>query len=285
MANVHLSKLRITFWGYLFYKLMPLRKQIVLDNIDRVFKNSATPKEKKRLALAFYSHVCSILKELLLLGWLSTERIKRQVEVRGVEYLVEAMKQERGALILTGHFGCWEIEPVGFQSISQFADKMHIIRRPIRNKWLEKKIFQRFDRWGIKRINSFDGIKKINAALKKREIVIYAFDQHAETRSGMGIAVDFFEIKAGTYRSLAVFAQKYQTPIIPLSIYREKSNKHVLEFHPALSWDDDLDKEKAIYNNTLKYNQTLEKIILQYPEQWWWVHRRWKLTDSNSPTP
>lgn len=280
----HLSKLRITLWGYLFYKLMPIRKKIVHDNIERIFKDRATSKEKKRLALAFYSHVCSMLKEVVLSGWLSAERIKRQVEVRGVEHLVEAMKQERGVLILTGHVGCWELIPAGFQNISQFTEKVHFIRRPIRNKWLEAKIFRRFDRWGIKRISSSDGIKKINAVLKKREIIVYAFDQHAETHSGMGIPVDFFGIKAGTYRSLAIFAQKYQSPVIPMFFHRKKSNKHVLEFYPPLSWEHNLDKEKAIYNNTLKYNQALEGIILQYPEQWWLVHRRWKLNSSTSST-
>ncbi|CEG59040.1 lysophospholipid acyltransferase family protein [Legionella fallonii] len=277
MANIYLSKLRITLWGRLFYKMFPIRKQIVLDNIDRVFKDGASPEEKERLARAFYSHVCSMLKELALLGWLSTKRIKRQVELRGVEHLLAAERQGRGVLILTGHLGCWEFGPVGLQSITQLADKMYVIRRPIRNKWLENKIFQRFDRWGIKRINSIDGIKKINAALKKQGIVVYLFDQHAETHSGMGIAVDFFGIQAGTYRSLAFFAQKYQTPVIPASIYREKGNKHVLEFHPPIGWENNADKEVAIYNNTLKYNQALEKIILEHPGQWWWVHRRWKL--------
>lgn len=284
MLYVPLSKLRITLWGYLFYTLLPLRKQIVIDNIERVFKDQVTSKEKRRLALAFYSHVCSMLKEWFLLGWLSTERISRQIDIRGVEHLIEAMKQGRGALILTGHLGSWELGTAGFYNISQFAAKMHIIRRPIRNKWLETKIFRRFDRWGIKRINSLDGIKKINAALKRREIIIYLFDQHAETQSRMGIPVDFFGIKAGTYRSLAVFAQKYQSPVIPMSFHREKGNKHVLEFYPSLSWEHDLDKEQEIYNNTLKYNQALEKIILQHPEQWWWVHRRWKLKESTSLT-
>ena len=273
-----LSKLPVTLMGILMYRFLPIRKQIVIDNIERVFNDNATAKEKERLVKSFYSHLVLLLKEWFFLGWLSSDKIKRQVEIRGVEHLLNAANQERGVLILTGHLGSWELTgPVAFHSIHQLKDRFYIIRRPIRNKWIEKMVFKRFDQWGINRINSIDAPKKVSQALKNKKIVVFLFDQHACIKQNSGIAVDFFGIKAGTYRSLALFSSKYQTPVVPLSGYRDHKGKHVVEFHPALNWEGHQDKEKAIYNNTLRYNQTLEKMILEHPEQWWWVHRRWKL--------
>lgn len=92
-----------------------------------------------------------------------------------------------------------------------------------------------------------------------------------------GIAVEFFGLRAGTYRSLAFFAHKHQTPVVPVSGYRLHNGKHVIKFHPEIEWEFRVDKEQAIYRNTLRYNQALEQLILEHPEQWWWVHRRWKL--------
>ena len=277
MTNKYLSELRITLAGRLFYRIWPIRKQIIVNNIDRVFGDNASPAEKIRLIKAFYSHVASIIKDIILMGWLPRRYLKKQVALRGVEHLLDAAAKERGVLILTGHFGSWELAPVGFNKIKQFSRPIHIIRRPIRKKWLENRVFKRFDRWGIKRICSNDALIKVNQALKRKEIVLFVLDQHTDVTGKSGLPVDFFGEKAGTYSSLAFFAQKFQAPVIPLAGYRKKNGQHVMEFYPALPWKNNPDKELALYENTLLYNQTLENIILSHPEQWWWAHRRWKL--------
>jgi KDO2-lipid IV(A) lauroyltransferase len=249
-----------------------------VDNIERVYGDRASPTEKISLMKAFYSHVASVLKDIILMGWLPRHYLQKQVKLRGVEHLLAAVAKERGVLILTGHFGSWELGPIGFNKMPQIASQIHIIRRPIRKKRLENMLFKRFDRWGIKRIiSNNNALLKVNQALKRKEIVLFALDQHTEVTSKLGLAVDFFGEKAGTYSSLAFFAQKFQAPVIPLSGYREKDCKLVMEFHPSLPWKNNADKELALYDNTLLYNQTLENMILAHPDQWWWVHRRWKL--------
>ncbi|AMP90877.1 lysophospholipid acyltransferase family protein [Legionella pneumophila] len=278
MANPHLSKLRVTFAGLLFYWLLPIRRQIVLNNIDIVFKNTATPGEKTRLAKAFYSHVASTLKEMFLMNWLNSKKLKEQVEIQGLEYLQRAIKQRKGALLLTGHLGSWElISVLGFSRLIPQFGQVNIIRRPIRMKWLETWLFKRIEHYGLAIIDSIGAPKKINQAIKNKELVLFAMDQHAQLENKSGIAVEFFGVKAGTYRSLAFFARKYQTPVVPVSGYRQNNGKHVIKFYPEIEWEYHAVKEQAIYQNTLRYNQTLEKLILEHPEQWWWVHRRWKL--------
>lgn len=273
-----LNTLPVSWMGRFFYYLLPIRKQIVLDNIDRVFKKSITTKEKIRLAKAFYSHAATTLKEMITMDWLSPKHLDESVEIRGIEYIMEALALGRGALFLTGHLGNWEfVSLIGLLRLAPLTGPFHVVRRAIRMKWLEKIIFARVSRYGIKRIDSQGALVKINRTLKNKGKILFVMDQHAEIQNKLGIAVDFFGIKAGTFSSLAFFSQKFQAPVIPLSSYRMKNGKHILEFHRALTWEEHSDKEQAIYNNTLRYNQVLEQFILEHPEQWWWVHRRWKL--------
>ncbi|HAT3884145.1 TPA: lysophospholipid acyltransferase family protein [Legionella pneumophila] len=278
MANPYLSKLRVTFAGLLFYWFLPIRKQIVLNNIDIVFKNTATSAEKIRLAKAFYSHVASTLKEMFLMNRPSSKKLNQQVEIHGVEHLQRAIDQKKGVLLLTGHLGSWElISVLGFSRLISQYGQINVIRRPIRMKWLETWLFKRIAHHGLGVINSIGAPKKINQAIKNKELVLFAMDQHAQLENKSGIAVEFFGIKAGTYRSLAFFAHKHQAPVVPVSSYRQHNGKHIMKFYPEIEWEFRAVKEQAIYQNTLRYNQTLEQLILEHPEQWWWVHRRWKL--------
>ncbi|HBD9356371.1 TPA: lipid A biosynthesis lauroyl acyltransferase, partial [Legionella pneumophila] len=137
MANHHLSKIRVTFAGLLFYWILPLRKQIVLSNIDLVFKNTATSAEKTRLAKAFYSHVASTLKELFWMNSAGSKKLNKKIEIYGLEHLQKAVDQRKGVFLLTGHLGSWELTSVLGSSrlIPQFGN-FNIVRRPIKIKWL-----------------------------------------------------------------------------------------------------------------------------------------------------
>ncbi|CEK12149.1 lysophospholipid acyltransferase family protein [Legionella hackeliae] len=272
------SKFRISLLGVLFYHLIPLRRQIVLNNIDRVFKDKLSSKQKKHLAKAFYSHLISTLREFFFWDWYSAKRLNNLLEVRGIEHLLEAKKMERGCFMLTAHMGNWELSIHLLNDKLKFLfDPLYVIRKKISVKWLERKISNRNRRFGLQRIDKSGAPLKIIQALKSKGIIIFALDQHAELKNKEGIAVNFFNSKAGTFRSLALFAHKYQVPVVPVSVYRQSRDKHIVEIHPAMPWEPHPETEEAIYNNTLRYNQKLEELILAHPEQWWWVHRRWKI--------
>lgn len=107
--------------------------------------------------------------------------------------------------------------------------------------------------------------------------MVFVLDQHASIKNRDGIAAEFFGKKAGTYRSLATFARHTGVPVVPASSYRKLNGQHVLEFHEPIYWAEHEGNHAAIYENTCGYNRALERIIRAHPEQWWWMHRRWKL--------
>lgn len=249
--------------------------------MDQVFGTTLSGSEKKQLLSAFYSHLMTSLKEMLLLRFISDDKLKQQVEVKGHEKLLDIVAQGRGVLVLTGHVGNWEYAPLGgIMNFGEYKGQFHFIRRTLGNKWVERILFRRYFRAGLNVIPKKNSLFQVMDALDKNHAVVFVMDQHASLVNRDGVAVEFFGKKAGTYRSLASIARNTGVPVVPASGYRVAKNKHVLEFHEPIHWKDCGSAQQSIYENTRLYNEALEKIILAHPEQWMWLHKRWKLKES-----
>lgn len=268
----------VTNWGRWIYHCVPYRKKVVRANIELAYGDKVSPAAKEHLAKAFYSHLVKIIVETFTLRFLSEKQLMDKVSIEGYEHLLTAADNGKGALILTGHFGNWEFAPLGgMPQFKKFNGSFHFIRRQLAFKSLEKLLFKRYHRAGLKVIPKKNALDKILAVLEQNHAVVFVLDQHASLANKDGVAVEFFGKKAGTYRSLAMVAKYAEVPVIPAAGYRTADNRHVLKFYPPLSVLEAKPNENAIEINTRQYNQVLENIILQHPEQWWWLHKRWKL--------
>ncbi|KTD45675.1 lipid A biosynthesis acyltransferase [Legionella rubrilucens] len=275
-----IDALKLTLAGRFIYYCLPYRRRIVMANINQVFGNQLTLKQKKHLAKAFYGHLATSLKETLLLRFMSEKALKERVEVRGHEHMLNAVANQRGVLVLTGHFGSWEFAPIGgVLNFKQFQGQFHFIRKTLGNKWIERMMFSRYYRAGLNVIPSKNSLEQVCDALEQNHAVIFVLDQHAYVENRDGVAVEFFGKKAGTYRSLASFARHTGVPVVPAASHRLADGRHVLEFFEPLEWKDYGSTQESIYRNTLAYNQALERMILAHPEQWLWFHKRWKLKE------
>ncbi|OCH97297.1 lysophospholipid acyltransferase family protein [Legionella jamestowniensis] len=276
-----IDNLRISFMGRFLYRFIPYRRNIVHANINQVFGESLNGPQKERLAKAIYSHVATSIKEIIQLRFISEKKLRERVEVRGYQRLLDIVAKERGVLILTGHFGNWEFAPLGgILNFKEFKGQFHFIRRTFGNKTLEQFLFRRYYRAGLNVIPKKNSLEQVCKALDQNHAVVFVLDQHASLVNRDGVAVEFFGKKAGTYRSLASFARHTGVPVVPAAGYRLPNGKHVLEFHEPIYWKDYETTQESIYQNTLAYNQALERIILAHPEQWHWLHKRWKLKTS-----
>jgi len=277
-----ISKLKVSLPGLLAYYLIPYRRKVIMANMDQVFGEKLNFKQKTHLAKAFYSHFLKTIKETLQLRFMSNEKLCGLVEVRGYERLLEIHAKKQGVLILTGHFGSWEFAPIGgIANFSQFRGQFHFIRRTLKIKIIERILFNSFYRAGLQVIPKQNSLDKVSLALEQNDAVIFVLDQHAIVQNRDGIPVEFFGKKAGTYRSLATFSRNTGVPVVPASCYRLDNGLHVLEFHEPIPWQDYGNRTESLYRNTLAYNQALERMVLAYPEQWVWFHKRWKLNDSD----
>ncbi|KTC91805.1 MULTISPECIES: lysophospholipid acyltransferase family protein [Legionella] len=280
LAN-KIAKVRISLAGRFLHRYLPYRHAVIKANIDQVFGEQLTATEKLQLAKAFYSHLATSIKEAIQLRFMSEKKLREQVEVRGYERLLEIVAEKRGVLVLTGHFGNWEFAPIGgILNFKEFQGQFHFIRRTLGSKLIEKILFKRYYQAGLNVIPKKNSLQQVCDALEQNHAVVFVLDQHASLVNRDGVAAEFFGKKAGTYRSLASFARHTGVPVVPAAGYRLPNGKHVLEFYEPIPWQEYDSVQESIYRNTLSYNQALERIILARPEQWMWLHKRWKLKET-----
>ena len=273
-----INNLPLTMAGKIIYHCIPYRRRVVMDNIAQVFGDALTTEQQAHLAKAFYSHLLTSIKEMIQLRFLSEKQLCDRVDVVGAERLLAVAEQGKGVLVLTGHFGNWEFAPLGgILNFKQFQGQFHFIRRTLGSKTLERILFRRYFQAGLNVIPKKDSLQQVCDVLEQNHAVVFVLDQHASLVNRDGVAAEFFGKKAGTDRSLASFSRHTGVPVVPAAGYRRPDGRHVLEFHEPIAWVDYPTTQESVYRNTLAYNQSLERIILAHPEQWLWLHKRWKL--------
>lgn len=276
----YLAALKPTLAGKFFYYCVPFRKKVVLQNMQQVFDSVFNEKEIIKLAQAFYSHVATSLKENLMLRFMTMQQIKNKAEIKGSEYLYELVGNEvKGAIIISGHFGNWEFAPIaGILNFKDFQGRFYFVRKLIATKWVEKILFSRYYQAGLNVIPKKNSLNQVCDVLEKNNAVVFVMDQHASIKAKDGILVDFFGKPAGTFRSPAMIARYTHVPVLPCRSYRNKAGTHVLEFFKRLEWLPAENNKEELALNTRQYNKILEDFIIEYPEQWLWMHKRWKGT-------
>ena len=256
------------------YRLLPLRRKVVLDNLRRVY-DTADDDEIERLAQAHYGHLGRLLWEFLCFTWRSPAQRIAMARVENLDALLAADAQGKGVLILTGHFGNFEVATAaGLAQFPQAHGRFHFVRRPLQPEWLDRLVTRRFRKAGFGVLPKRGGLEAILDRLGAGDLIVFPFDQHAGRKEG--VLVEFFGHPAGTFRSLAVIALNTGAPVVPASSWRESDGRHVLRFETPIAPIEHADTNEAIRLNTRAYNRALERMIVRRPEQWWWVHRRWK---------
>jgi KDO2-lipid IV(A) lauroyltransferase len=266
---------RVPAVGRWLWKLAPFRRDVIVDNLRRVFGAHLPDDEIERLAQAHYAHLAKLAAEFLRYRWLSPRRKRSLVRVEGVEHFTRAWEAKRGILVLTGHFGNFEVATLaGLAQFPEVRGRIHFVRRPIKPRWLDAMVNARMRKAGFGTIGKRGSLDEVLALLGRGDAIVVPFDQHAQRPDG--IEVEFFGHPAGTFKSLAIIAISTGAPVLPAAAWREPDGAHVLRFEPPLPPVECADPSEEIRRTTRAYNAALERLVLRHPEQWWWVHRRWK---------
>jgi phosphopantetheine--protein transferase-like protein len=265
----------VPFVGRLLYHLLPIRRHVVLANLRRVFDDAVPEAEIIRIAQAHYAHLARVLGEFLLFPWLSPTRRAAMVRVENIDAILRVSACGKGVLVLAGHFGNWECATAaGIGSFPEYHGRLHILRRPLPTHWLDRLVTRRFRRAGLGVLPKRGSLDEMLRLLEAGDAVVFVMDQHAAGRDG--VVVNFFGHPAGTFRSLAIVSLSTGVPVVPLVTWRGPDGHHVVRFEEALPIIECGDPKEAILANTRAYNAALERFILRHPEQWFWMHRRWK---------
>ena len=264
-----------TLGGRIIYRLLPLRRKVILENLTRVYGATLPPAEIVRLAQAHYGHLWCLALEFLRFRFLSAAKKAALVRVENIDAFIAAQAMGKGVLVLTGHFGNWEVATIaGIANYPQVRGRFHFVRRAVKPRWLDALVTRRFNRAGFGVIGKRGSLDRILDLLAAGDVIVFPFDQHAAPPDG--IAVEFFGHPAWTFKSLAIIALATGAPVLPATSWREDDGRHVLRFETPIAPLDTEDTGESIRRNTRAYNAELERLVLARPEQWYWLHRRWK---------
>ena len=260
--------------GRLMYHCLPIRRRVVMANLRRAFGETLEHRQIVTVAQCFYAHLLRSVSEFAAVN-LTPRTCHPVVRVENVEAILRAHAIGKGVLVLSGHFGNWEIVlPRAIESFPQYRGQFHILRRPLWPGLLDRIVTQRMRRSGLEVIPKRGSLQTILDRIGAGDAVVFIMDQHAGARDG--VLVDFFGSPAWTFRSLALIALSTKAPVVPAALWREADGSHVLRFEEAMWLVDGATADEAIAANTRRYNAAVERIIMRHPEQWFWFHRRWK---------
>jgi KDO2-lipid IV(A) lauroyltransferase len=163
----------------------------------------------------------------------------------------------------------------GIREFPQYKNYFYFVRRQFKPRWFNDLITRRTARAGLGSLSKTGSLDTMLELLSRGAVILFTFDQHAGGKDG--VVVDFLGHPAATFKSLAILAMSTGAPVIPASGWREPDGTHVLRFEDPLPLVECADTNEAIRKNTQAFNDALGRMLLRHPEQWIWMHRRWKI--------
>lgn len=257
--------------GRVWFALDRHHRKTALDNLAMVYGGQMSPAEIRGFARRVFCNIARIPFEI---GWglyLDEVRLRRYFRFYGMHHLAAARKKNKGVLVLTAHIGNWEllISAAGLLGMPVSA-----VYRPLAFAPMDMFISDFRSRCGGRLYPKKSAMRNIVRGLKNNETVGILLDQSAK-RSG-AVFVGFFGRPAATASGLAVIAKRMQAPVIPAFLVREADGAFSVIFGAEVPFFRTGDPESDIRENTKLYNREIESVIRKYPEQWFWVHKRWK---------
>lgn len=263
-----IQKLWIKGFGFVL-SLFAWREKVVDQNIEFAYPHHL--EKKKLLKKAAYEHLAStVFEELLLLGPLP-RFVNRYADVKGAENWSAAHQKGKGVIFLSSHVGNWEVMSASAVGI---GIDLLIVTKKLKPQWLHDAVERGRHKAGFSGTYEPRTFRDIMRHLKKGKTVGFILDQYAGPP--VGVRVPFFGVPVGTHSVVALVAKRTGAPVVPVLNYRQPNGRWTVEIQPALHWQTDENPQREIALNTAYYAQVVEKHVKDHPEQWLWVHRRFK---------
>jgi KDO2-lipid IV(A) lauroyltransferase len=213
--------------------------------------------------------------EMLRLPLLSLEQVRDTFQIQGLEYLHEALRLNKGVILMTGHLGFWE---AGSYLLPALGIPCDIVAKPMKNPLADRFFAGIREKYGASILNSKKGARRIRTALKSGHAVAVLLDQHISPPGS--VVTHFFDREAYTTSAITSMAMKHQIPVVPLFCLRNPDNSYRGWIEPMLLLDDG--GPDVVTENTQKLTAIIEAAIRQDVSQWFWMHKRWRVKKRNN---
>jgi len=258
------------FIGRVVFILLRNRKKVALLNIKRVFTDFSDEKIKATAKSNFEKLGTNVI-EFLLLPFIEDGQIRKRFTVEGKEFFEEALLKGKGAIALGFHFGNWEVTGIVSKLLRH---NIVALARPLKRRTLLNNFLNHLrESTGLTIIVNENTGRMVMRLLQENKLVAILGDQR-EKRS-RGVFVEFFGTKVPTSKGTAMIAMKTGAPVIPVYSVRKGFLRYTIVCANPIEMERTGNIGELVEKNTRKINAFLETIIKQYPDEWFWVHRRW----------
>lgn len=258
------------FLAVLFYYIIPIRKKTVISNLKLAFPEFSEEKINKIAYRAYHSFAITII-EIMCMPYLSRDKLQSMVNCPKLDLVRQKYEENRGVIMLTAHFGNWEL---GASSIgAQLNLPIYVAAKPQRNNFVSEWLNMMREKFGNKVVMLGMSFRNIFRELKNHHIIGLVGDQRGEPD---GPRVKFMGIDSTIYPGSAVLALRTNAPVI-VSIVARQPDYSYTTFIEVINVEElEGSEDEKILEINQRYSSILESYIRQYPEQWLWMHKRWK---------
>lgn len=261
--------------GLLAGMLLGARRRLAEENLRRAFPGWSA-RQVQTMAWANFAHIGTSAVEMLRLDQFDPANgdVERYFDI-DLEEMHKAHDLGRGVIMLSGHFGSWEVGSVPLAQQGFLAD---LVARPMKNPLVDDYFKTRRKIYGHDVLDSRKGGRRILKSLQQGHLVAILLDQHISPPGS--VAVDFFGRKAYTTTAITNMAMKYQIPVVPTFCQRLKTNRYRLWSEPMILLEGE--GEEAVQANTQLLTDRIEAGIRNDISQWFWMHKRWRVPENPS---
>lgn len=229
--------------------------------------------DREKIVDGVFRSIARLLVSFARFPRITRENVTQYIRYDGLENFKRAQARGRGVLVATAHLGNWELSAFAH---AYMTAPMNIVVRPLDNARIDDLVERRRALSGNRIIEKKDAARGILRALAANEAVGILIDQN--TTLDQGVFVDFFGVKACAGSAFAKLAQRSGAALVPgFALWSEAERRYVLRFYPAIEITGD------VAADTQRVHAQLESVIREYPDQWLWIHRRWKTRPAGEP--
>jgi KDO2-lipid IV(A) lauroyltransferase len=261
--------------GYagLLDRLAPRLRRTGLRNLELALPE-LSPEERNRIADGVFRSVARLLVGASRLPAISRRNVREWIDYEGIEHFQEAKRRGRGVLIASGHLGNWELSGIGHALLS--GETMSVVVRPLDNPLIDRLVKNRRELTGNRMIGKKELIRSVLEELKRNGTVGIFVDQNSQIDKD--VFVDFFGMPARSGTTFAKLAAHTGATVLPgFAVWIEAERRYRLKFYPPLDLTGD------VAEDTQRVQSAVERAVREYPDQWLWIHRRWKARPPGAP--
>lgn len=257
--------------GDLAHALDARHRKLVMDNLDLAYGEELSLSEKKRITRGTYQHFASMFIDLIRPYKVSERKLAKLAEYQGMENLQAAYDLGKGVLVLTAHYGYWELMGV---AQGYTGNTLDVLARQLDNPLLDNILRNYRSQSGNNVVYKKNAIKAIMETLKAKRGAAVLIDQNVNPNRG--IFVNFFGVPACTTTVVSSLAVKTGAPIVPAFSMPLPGGRWKFIYEKPVEYELLENRKETIDNLTQECTNIIESYIRKQPEIWLWLHRRWK---------